>query len=177
MSHPSRGFTMKEAPMSFPIRRAASAWLAAIATFATTLASSAWADDDRRASRAPTLPQYRQECASCHVAYPPGLLPAASWQRLMNDLPHHFGTDASLEPAVQAQLSGWLAANAGTYRRVREEPPQDRISRSAWFVRKHDEVAAATWKLPAVKSPANCAACHPQADEGDFNEHRVRIPR
>ena len=44
-------------------------------------------------------------------------------------------------------------------------------------MREHDEVPAATWKLPAVKSAANCAACHTQADQGDFNEHNVRIPR
>ena len=75
------------------------------------------------------------------------------------------------------QLDSWLAANAGTYKRVREVPPEDRISRSAWFVRKHDEVSASTWKLPAVKSAANCSACHTRADQGDFNEHDVRIPR
>ena len=139
-------------------------------------ASGARADNDRRAS-VPLLPKYRAECASCHVAYPPGMLPAASWQRLMQDLPQHFGTDASLDAATVKELSAWLVANAGTYKRVREEPPQDRITRSAWFLRKHDEVSPATWRLPAVKSAANCAACHTSADQGDFNEHRVRIPR
>lgn len=140
-------------------------------------AQAASADDDQRARRVPLLPQYQQECAACHIAYPPGMLPAASWQRIMNNLQRHYGTDASLDPAAVKQLSTWLAANAGTYKRVREEPQEDRISRSAWFVRKHDEVAASTWKLPSVKSAANCSACHQQADQGDFNEHRVRIPR
>ena len=75
------------------------------------------------------------------------------------------------------ELATWLSANGGTYKRVREAPPEDRITRSAWFVRKHDEVPSAVWKRPAVKSAANCAACHTQADQGDFNEHTVRIPR
>lgn len=141
------------------------------------IAQPAIADDDGRARRVPLLPQYQQECAACHIAYPPGMLPAASWQRIMNNLQRHYGTDASLDAAAVKQLSTWLTANAGTYKRVREEPQEDRISRSAWFVRKHDEVSANTWKLPAVKSAANCAACHQQADQGDFNEHRVRIPR
>jgi hypothetical protein len=123
------------------------------------------------------LPGYRQECAACHLAYPPGLLAAASWQRVMSTLPRHFGTDASLDAASTKALATWLAANAGTYKRVREAPPEDRITRSAWFTRKHDEVPAAAWKRPAVKSPANCSACHAQADQGDFNEHNVRIPR
>ncbi|MBT9504377.1 MAG: diheme cytochrome c [Burkholderiaceae bacterium] len=149
--------------------------LAALAVLA--LASSAWADGEGRTARVPLNPKYQQECAACHLAYPPGMLPAASWQRLMTQLPQHFGSDASLDPATLKELSAWLGANAGSYRRVREEPPQDRITRSAWFVRKHDEVAAATWKLPAVKSAANCAACHTRADQGDFNERYVRIPR
>lgn len=149
------------------------------ALVAAVLAGSAllpaWADDVRPTG--PLPPKYRQECASCHIAYPPGLLPAASWQRLVNDLPHHFGTDASLDPATVQELAGWLAANAGASRRAREEPQQDRITRSAWFVREHRKVPADTWKLPAVKSASNCMACHAQADQGDFDEHRVRIPR
>ncbi|HJV87930.1 MAG TPA: diheme cytochrome c [Noviherbaspirillum sp.] len=135
------------------------------------------ADDDHHGRRVPLSPQYKQECGSCHVPYPPGLLPAASWQRLMQNLPQHFGTDASLDPAATKQIAAWLDANAGTGKRAREEPPQDRITKSAWFVRKHDEVPAADWKRPAIKSAANCAACHPQADQGAFNEHDVRIPR
>ena len=140
-------------------------------------AFAAQADDDRRGTALPLLPKYQQECASCHIAYPPGLLPAESWRRLMAGLPHHFGADASLDAASVKELATWLAANAGTYKRVREAPPEDRITRSAWFTRKHDEVATATWKRPAVKSPANCSACHAQADQGDFNERNVRIPR
>lgn len=146
-------------------------------TAAACILPAALADDDHRARRVPLLPQYQQECGSCHVAYPPGMLPAASWQRLMNNLPQHFGTDASLDDATVKQLSEWLAAHAGTYKRVREQPPEDRITRSAWFQRKHDEVPAAAWKRPAIKSAANCAACHTRADQGDYDEHNVRIPR
>ena len=63
------------------------------------MAASAHADSD---SRVPLLPAYVQECGSCHVAFAPGLLPAASWQRLMADLGRHFGSDASLDAAVPA---------------------------------------------------------------------------
>ena len=141
------------------------------------LVHSAFADDARRSTGVPLLPKYRAECAGCHLAYPPGMLPPASWLRLMNNLPRHYGTDASLDAASVAELSAWLSANAGTTKRMREAPPEDRISRSPWFIREHDEVATATWRLPAVKSAANCAACHRNAERGDFNEHNVRIPR
>ena len=119
---------------------------------------------------------YTQECAACHTGYAPGMLPARSWQRIMTGLDKHYGTDASLDAATVQQLGGWLQANAGTYKRVTEEPPQDRITRSAWFVRKHDEVEPAVWKLPSVKSAANCAACHTGADRGDFDDDNIRMP-
>lgn len=143
---------------------------------AFSFANAALADGGKRAPRVSLLPAYQQECASCHTAYPPGMLPATSWNRVMSNLNKHYGADASLDPATVNELSTWLAANAGTYKRVREEPPQDRLTLSAWFVGKHREVSAPAWKRPAVKSAANCAACHPQADKGDFNEHSIRIP-
>ena len=104
------------------------------------------------------------------------MLPARSWQRIMTGLDQHYGTDASLDAATVQQLSSWLQAHAGTYKRVAEEPPQDRITRSAWFVRKHDEVQPAVWKLPSVKSAANCAACHTGADQGDYDDDNLRMP-
>jgi nitrate/TMAO reductase-like tetraheme cytochrome c subunit len=131
---------------------------------------AAMADGDKR--MVPLLPKYQQECAACHLAYPPGMLPAASWKRVMANLPKHYGTDASLDPATVKELSTWLGANAGTYKRVSEEPPQDRITTSSWFVRKHREVAPDVWKRAAIGSRANCAACHTRADEDS-----VRIPK
>ncbi|MBR7800994.1 diheme cytochrome c [Undibacterium sp. FT137W] len=136
-----------------------------------------FADQKTNHAAIPASPKYQQECAACHIAYPAGMLPTASWKRLMNNLPNHFGTDASLDNASVQQISQWLQLYGGTYKRVTSEAPQDRITRSAWFIRKHDEVSAQTWKLAAVKSPSNCMACHQQANLGDFNEHRVRIPR
>jgi hypothetical protein len=147
--------------------------LPALAAFACSVAAGARADSPR----VPLLPRYVQECGSCHVAYPPGLLPPASWQRLMDNLPRHFGTDASLDAPTATELSRWLGLHAGTTRRFGVAPPQDRITRSGWFQREHDEVPADAWKRAAIKSPANCAACHRQAEQGDFDEHGIRIPR
>ncbi|MEP6965074.1 MAG: diheme cytochrome c [Polaromonas sp.] len=139
------------------------------------ITQAAMADGDQR--RVPLLPKYQQECAACHLAYPPGMLPAPSWQRIMANLPKHYGTDASLDPATVKALSTWLGANAGTYKRVSEEPPQDRITTSSWFVGKHREVAPDVWKRAAIGSRANCVACHTRADKGDFDEDHVRIPQ
>lgn len=148
---------------------------AALAALAVAASSVHAGDGDQRG--VPMHPRYREECTGCHIAYPPRMLPAASWQRLMQDLPRHFGTDASIDAAAVREISAWLAANAATSRRASVEPPQDRITRSEWFIREHREVTGGTWRLPAVKSPSNCAACHAGAEKGDFDEHRVRIPR
>lgn len=142
------------------------------------LTSAARADDDERIPRVPLLPAYEQECGSCHIAFPPGLLPATSWRRIMNSLDKHYGTDASLDgPAVAAEISAWLGAHAGTARRVAVPPPEDRITRAAWFVRKHDEVPAAAWARASIRSAANCAACHTTAAQGNYSERNVKIPK
>ena len=107
---------------------------------------AAWADS-REMPASAMLPVYKQECAACHMAYPPGMLPASSWSRMMTRLDQHYGTDASLDAAMVRQIGTWLEAHAGTYKRVREAPPQDRITQSAWFERKHRDVE------PAVRKP------------------------
>lgn len=151
--------------------------LLAVAATLACLALGSAARASEAAGAVPLWPKYRQECGGCHVAYPPSLLPAASWQRLLGHLPQHFGSDASLDEATLKELAAWLQAHAATSRKAAQLPPQDRITRSAWFLHEHDELPPATWQLPTVRSPANCTACHAQADQGDFNEHRVRIPR
>jgi hypothetical protein len=135
--------------------------------------------EEGRLLRSAVLPKYKQECSSCHVAFPAGLLPAASWQRVMGGLSKHFGTDASLDAASQREIAAWLEANAGSGRRGGEEAPQDRITKSAWFQRQHrdGEVPANVWKRASVGSPANCAACHPRADQNNYSEHEVKIPK
>jgi mono/diheme cytochrome c family protein len=130
------------------------------------------------ASAAP-LAKYQQECAACHIAYPPGMLPAASWQRLMGTLGKHYGADASLDDATTHEIGAWLKTQAGTYKRVSEEPPQDRITKSAWFLQKHraGEVPPDVWKRAAVGSASNCAACHGNAAQGNFSERDIKIPK
>jgi hypothetical protein len=128
-------------------------------------------------ARAPLPAQYVQECGSCHLPYAPRLLPAESWRQLTAGLAHHFGVDASLDGAATESIASWLAAEARVPRRPEWPPAENRITRAAWFVRKHREVEPATWRHPAVKSASNCAACHAGADRGDFDDHAVRIPR
>ncbi|MBZ4421275.1 diheme cytochrome c [Myxococcus sp. RHSTA-1-4] len=128
------------------------------------------------ARAAPEWKTYEAECGSCHLAYPPSLLPAASWQALLSNLDDHFGQNAELDAPTARELSTFLSAWAATPRRT-EAPPPLRITELTWWRHKHDEVNPRVWKREAVGSKANCTACHLNANQGDFNEDRVQIPR
>ena len=151
--------------------------MALIALAFPLLCTTAQADRGEREGRVPPLPLYAEECGACHGAFPAGMLPRASWRRIMGGLARHYGADASLDAATARRIAAWLDANGGTSRRAGEEPPEDRITRAAWFQRKHRKILAQTWRSPAVKSAANCAACHRGAPLGGFDEHDVRVPR
>ncbi len=119
---------------------------------------------------------YEAECASCHMAYPPGLLSQKSWQNVMSSLNKHFGTDASVDAKTQAEITNWLMKNAATRQKYSETAPENRITKTTWFIRKHDEVKPDVWKRVGVKSPANCGACHIDAANGVFSEKSIKIP-
>lgn len=142
------------------------------------LAAAAQAED-----RVPpvTDPLVRQECGSCHMVFPAGLLPARSWHRLVESRADHFGEDLAL-PATTAELiAGYLAANAGDtagsglgrkyMRWVKPDGTPIRITENPAFLRKHP-FPDTTWSDPQVVTRSNCLACHAGADAGDFDKAR-----
>lgn len=134
--------------------------------------------DDRRDSaprRAPMPAIYVEECGACHAPYPASGLPAASWRDMMTGLDRHFGVDATLAPRETTIVRDWLIANAGRHAAAPAAPL--RITRTAWFLREHDEIPKSVWRSAAVGTPANCGGCHRGADRGVFSEHDVRLPR
>lgn len=136
-------------------------------------AAPALADDEHTSMPMPA--SYIEECGSCHVPYPARGLPASSWRTLMGSLDRHFGSDASLDEALQRQIDTWLTSNAG--RRAADPQQPLRITRTAWYLHEHDEVPARLWRSPAVGSASNCGACHRSAGQGRYSEHDVRLPR
>lgn len=148
-------------------------------------ALTAWADDDDdderknrnrlTAAAVRTTPQwkaYEAECGSCHLAFPPGMLPAKSWGSLLGGLANHFGANAEVDTATVKTLEPWLKVNAGPDSRG----VPLRITALTWWRREHDEVSPATYARKAIVSPANCGACHRRAEQGSFGEHEVTIP-
>lgn len=134
----------------------------------------------------PPAEMYRAECGSCHLAYPPGLLPAASWRRLLGGLEEHFGDNAELDASARTRLVGWLtnnSAQSGGDKRGRkivrtlDEPAPLRVSQTPYILRKHKKVKDEVFERPSVGGRANCVACHVDAERGDFDDDRVKIPR
>ena len=120
-----------------------------------------------------SAPQYRDECGSCHVPYPPALLSAAQWRQVMNSLQHHYGTDASVDAAARDAITRLLVDRSGRAGGTSGGLP--RISTGRWFVKEHRE-ASAHFKRPAVKGAADCGACHRAADGGDYSERSLVLP-
>jgi len=131
---------------------------------------------------------YKEECGSCHFAYQPGLLPAASWRKLLaaKALEDHFGENAELDEDVRRPLLALLekhAADNSYYKRSRKimaslkGATPLRITEVPYIRRKHDEIPARLIKPNAkVKSLSYCDACHQQADKGNYDDDTVSIP-
>lgn len=123
-------------------------------------------------------PAYQQECGSCHVAYPPQMLSAASWRAVMGGLGKHFGTDASLDEKTHSEILRFLESHAGKRSTDLNGKPLLRITETRAFVHEHsEELPRGIWKHPAVKTAANCQACHTAAEKGDYSERTLRLPK
>lgn len=133
--------------------------------------------------------QYKDECGSCHYAYPPGLLPSKSWEKLLNDkaLADHFGENAELDKDTLAEISAYAMENAADksyWKRARKiakategiDAPL-RITEVRYIKRKHHDIPEKMIKgNKDVKSLSYCDACHTQANKGVFEEDTVKIP-
>jgi mono/diheme cytochrome c family protein len=153
----------------------------AVALLTSSMISAAHADDDDddddKHMPAAYNALWQTECGSCHVAFPPRLLPAESWQAVMTGLDKHFGSDASLDAPSAREIGAFLDKNAGRNRHAKSGKSTMRITETRWFVREHDEVSNRVWKNPKVKSAANCAACHTKAESGSYRERDIMIPK
>lgn len=178
-----------------------SACLIGLATVASITASSdehgGWwrprAEDDvrnDRFSRADVPPvssaRYGEACGSCHLAYQPGLLPARSWDRIMTGLDEHFGDNAEVDTAVNAELRRYLMDNASDRttsgrapafaRSVAARAVPLRVTDTPYFRDKHRELPRHLVDgNPQVRSFSNCETCHRHAQQGVYDEHDIVI--
>lgn len=148
-------------------------WSGGIALAAATFIADAGASE--RMLTTPMNAPWRAECGSCHVPYPPQLLPAQSWRAIMNGLDRHFGTDASVDAKTRDEIASFLDRNAGTNRHASAEPAPLRITQTRWFLHEHSEIPDRL--RSGYKTLSDCAQCHRNAASGDFGERTLQLAR
>ena len=121
----------------------------------------------------PPNAKWKEECSSCHIAYPPKLLTADNWEKMMGGLNKHFGANAELDAKDNKDILEFLKKHAGSGER--HSAASLRISDTPWFKREHRSVSPKEWVHPEVKSKSNCSACHQNVARG-YSEHDVRMP-
>ena len=104
----------------------------------------------------------QRACGSCHLAYLPRFLPAPAWETLMDNLDNHFGENAHLSPQDALVIRRYYTDHAGwgTWSPT-EGQPLPRITTQPWWKRA---MGGLDFKVPKIKSRANCGACHTHAD-------------
>jgi hypothetical protein len=129
---------------------------------------------------------YKKECGACHMAFPPQLLPARSWKRVMGSLDSHFGESAKLDAATHEKIGAYLASNSADRAHNAESmaimasvgsaDTPDRITKVPYIEGIHAAVLEPRWKgTPRPKTLAECSTCHYRAETGDFFERRFKV--
>ena len=120
----------------------------------------------------------RGYCGSCHMAFQPSMLPAASWRLIMNGLDDHFDEKIVLKPDLIKSISQYHVKNAGDTDAAGKagqiglaglDPNKYplRITDTPYFKEEHgflENRILEEW----VGSPANCPVCHVGAWVGDY---------
>lgn len=128
---------------------------------------------------------YTAECGSCHLAYPPGLLPERSWSSIMANLVNHFGVDAEVDPTINTEITMFLKQNAAEHgsrrsNRIAESIPASetplRFTETRFYRLKHADLTDETFSRLSIRSKSNCDVCHLKADQGEFFDRDTRIP-
>ena len=104
---------------------------------------------------------YLENCATCHIALSPAVMPSQTWRSLLQDANHYGVTIKPLgNPEVQIV---WKYLRDYSRPLGAEEPVPYRVSQSSTFKLLHPRV-----KFPERASLITCISCHPGAGTYDF---------
>jgi cytochrome b len=129
-------------------------------------------------------PEFAEQCGSCHLAFPPSLAQAATWNAILDHMDAHFGENTGLSPDLIAHLRIYLDANAAVRWdtlpswRLRTPDPGGslRITATPGWRRIHRGIPAATFAAPPIFSRSACEACHTDAATGLFAPQNIAVP-
>jgi cytochrome b len=130
-------------------------------------------------------PLFAEQCGSCHLAFPPSLAPAATWNAILDRMEAHFGRDTGLPPTMIAQLRTYLVANSAEHWdtlpswQLRTPDPAGslRISATPGWRRIHRGIPASVFAVSPILSRSSCEACHADAATGLFAPQAIAIPQ
>lgn len=120
----------------------------------------------------------RGYCGTCHMAYQPSMLPAASWRLIMASLDEHFDEKVILKPNMLQHITDYHVVNAGDSKAagragvialqgLQADARLLRITDTPYFKHEHNFLEnriLGEW----VGSEANCPVCHLGAWVGDY---------
>lgn len=132
------------------------------------------------------LPSFVDECASCHILYPPHLLPKASWQNMMKNinLENHFGDDARVDEEIRVAIEEYLTKNSAenstkeaSFYTLKSLKDRDviAITETPFWKKRHKKISKEIFKSEKVKSKANCKACHKNIESGLIEDENIKI--
>jgi len=139
--------------------------------------------------KAVSLKSYQDECSSCHYAYPPGLLPEVSWNKLLAKpaLTKHFGENIEMKESLRIELLSYAVANSAEkvsakraqkiMASLEKGAAPERITETPYIKRKHQNIPENMIKgNPKVLALSQCDTCHTQAKAGNLDDDTVLIP-
>jgi cytochrome b len=131
-------------------------------------------------------PLFVEECASCHILYPPHLLPKRSWKKLMVNLADHFGDDASLDETDRRSIEAYLLKHSAEnstkeaafyISQSMKKADIIAITKTSYWEKRHASIHKVVFESSKVKSRANCKACHREFDKGIIDDALITIPK
>jgi cytochrome b len=133
-------------------------------------------------------PLFVEECASCHILYPPYLLPKRSWKKLMANLADHFGDDASLDDKDRVDIEKYLVTHSAEtstkeaafyISNFKRNKKTDiiAITKTPYWQKRHKFIDKKIFDSPKIKSRANCKACHKEFGSGKLDDALISMPK
>jgi cytochrome b len=129
---------------------------------------------------------FSNECGSCHITYPPFLLPKESWTLMMSDLENHFGDDASIDEETNISILKFLNENSAQtsthqasfkiLKSLKGNNSTIAISKTPFWEKKHDDIDKNIFANVKIKSKANCKACHIDIENGLIENDLINMP-
>ena len=106
---------------------------------------------------------YLENCATCHIALPPQVLPTETWRRLLQDSQHYGQTIKLL--VDPPRLLVWNYLQTFSRSQAKDEEIAYRVANSRYFKALHPKV-----KMSQPANNSSCVTCHPGASQYNFRK-------